>query len=117
MCFKYIRDRAKGTSSSIYLTDPSALRRDIAQIFENAIKFNLPKHKVHKEASRLGIVCQAVLDSVWTRLELNASRTIDENNFRELLRYQRRFRLAESLREQGMKMLREDKKEGKEKTY
>jgi hypothetical protein len=72
MCFKYIRERAKGISSSLYLTDPAALRREIALIFENAMKFNLPKHKVHKEASRLGQVCSAVLDSVWTRLELNA---------------------------------------------
>lgn len=54
MCFKYIRERAKGTQGSHYLTDPGGLRKDIALIFDNAMKFNLPKHKVHKEAYRLG---------------------------------------------------------------
>jgi hypothetical protein len=83
MCFAYIRDRAK---TSYYLKDPMALRKDISLIFDNAMKFNLPKHKVHKEASRLGEVCQAVLDTVWSRLESNSLRTIDEDSFRDYLR-------------------------------
>jgi alpha-D-ribose 1-methylphosphonate 5-triphosphate diphosphatase PhnM len=58
-----------------YLTDPASMRKDISLIFENAMKFNLPKHKVHKEASRLGEVCSAVLDTIWSRLEQNAART------------------------------------------
>ena len=101
MCFKYVKDRAKGTSTSHYLTEPSFLRRDISLIFDNAMKFNLPKHKVHKEASRLGLVCTAVLDSIWTRLELNALRTQDENKFREWLRLQRRENLRKTLIECG----------------
>jgi hypothetical protein len=70
------------------------------------MKFNLPKHKVHKEASRLGLVCSAVLDSVWTRLELNAQRTLDENRYRTWLRDKRHIKLKASLEEKGLKILR-----------
>ena len=62
------------------------MRRDISLIFENAMKFNLPKHKVHKEAARLGEVCTAVIDSVWSRLDRNAIRTKDENRHKDWLR-------------------------------
>ena len=51
MCFEYVKQKAK---SNMYLRDPSALRRDIALIFDNAMKYNQPKHKAHKEAKRLG---------------------------------------------------------------
>jgi hypothetical protein len=66
MCFAYIKDKSKISGVNPYLIDPSSLRRDISLIFENAMKFNLPKHKVHKEAARLNEVCQAVLSSVWS---------------------------------------------------
>ena len=50
------------------------------------MKFNLPKHKVHKEAARLGEVCTAVIDSVWSRLDRNSVRTKDENRHKDWLR-------------------------------
>lgn len=82
------------------------MRKDISLIFENAMKFNLPKHKVHKEASRLGEVCTAVLDSIWSRLEQNAARTLDENKHKEWLRMVRVQNLEQSLLAQGHKLLR-----------
>ena len=82
------------------------MRKDISLIFENAMKFNLPKHKVHKEASRLGEVCTAVLDSIWSRLEQNAARTLDENKHKEWLRMVRVQNLEQSLLAQGQKLLR-----------
>lgn len=60
MCFTNVRERAKTT---LYLTEPSALRRDINLIFDNAMRFNLPKHRVHKDAKKLGTLCNAILDS------------------------------------------------------
>lgn len=70
MCFTYVRERAARIYlDNQYLIEPSTLRTDIALIFENAMKFNLPKHKVHREAARLGEVCSAVLDTIWSRLE------------------------------------------------
>ncbi len=82
------------------------MRKDISLIFENAMKFNLPKHKVHKEASRLGEVCTAVLDSIWSRLEQNAARTLDENKHKEWLRMVRVQNLEQSLLTQGQRLLR-----------
>ena len=90
MCFQYIRQRAR---TPMYLTDALALRRDVALIFENATKFNLPKHKVHKEAKKLGLICAAIIDTVQTKLDLNASRTIDEQRHSEYLRRERRHKL------------------------
>lgn len=103
MCFQYIRERARTT---LYLTDALALRRDVALIFDNAMKFNLPKHKVHKEAKKLGLICAAIIDTVQTKLDLNASRTIDEQRHCEYLRRERRFKLMQDLQQKGSKLLR-----------
>ena len=101
MCFNYVRDKAKANGDNKYLTDPASMRKDISLIFENAMKFNLPKHKVHKEASRLGEVCSAVLDTIWSRLEQNAARTLDENKHKEWLRQLRVQRLEQTLQAAG----------------
>jgi hypothetical protein len=60
MCFHNLRERAR---TKYYLEDAGALRRDVLLIFENATKFNLPKHKVHKDAARLMVLCGEILDS------------------------------------------------------
>ena len=75
MCFAYVKKRA---IEGLYLTDPPALRRDIALIFENAMKFNQPKHKIHKEAEKMGRECAEVISTIVGRLEINAQRTLDE---------------------------------------
>lgn len=103
MCFAYVRTRAK---SGMYLSDPQALRRDIALIFENAIKFNLPKHKVHKEAKKLGQICNAMIDSIQSKLELNAARTLDESTHRQWMKLLKKIDLFKNLKEKGSKMLR-----------
>lgn len=103
MCFNEVRNRAK---TSLYINDPAALRRDISLIFDNAMKFNLPKHKVHKEAARLGEVCVAVMDSVWSSLVRNAARTKDELLHRDLKRVQRKKNLVLALQERGQRMIR-----------
>ena len=46
MCFNYIRQKI----STVYLRNPEQLRADCALVFNNAMLFNLPKTKVHKEA-------------------------------------------------------------------
>ena len=43
--------------------------------------FNLPKHKVHKEALKLNQVCMSVIQSVWNSLEKNKLRTLDEDTY------------------------------------
>ena len=105
MCFQYLRDRAR---TNLYLQDPSALRRDVNLIFENAMKFNLPKHKVHKEAQKLGAVCTAVVDSVQGRLEINARRSKEEDRLREWLRRERKRILKRELEQRGGKILRQN---------
>lgn len=80
--------------------------RDVSLIFENAMKFNLPKHKVHKEAQKLGAVCTAVIDSVQSRLIGNEKRTNDEQRYKEWLRRERKRSLKRELETKGGKMLR-----------
>lgn len=70
------------------------------------MKFNLPKHKVHKEAAKLGAVCSAVVDSVQSRLEANARRTDDEERHREWLRREKKRALIKEVEKRGGKMLR-----------
>jgi hypothetical protein len=103
MCFANVRERAK---TNTYLIEPSALRRDINLIFDNAMRFNLPKHRVHKDAKKLGALCNAILDSTQIRLDLNSSRTLDENKHKEWLRLQRQVELYQDLKTKGFRMLR-----------
>jgi hypothetical protein len=54
MCFKYVKQQIY----KLYLRNPEQLQADIALIFSNAKLFNLPKHKVHKDAIKLDMVSQ-----------------------------------------------------------
>ena len=75
MCFANVKKRA---ADGLYLHDVNGIRRDISLIFENALKYNLPKSKVHKEAEKLGRDCSDILDTVWGTLEVYGLRTKDE---------------------------------------
>jgi len=75
MCFKYIKQKITTT----YLRNPEQLRSDCALIFANAVTFNLPKTKVHKEAQRLNEICSQIIQSIWSTLERNKLRTLDED--------------------------------------
>ena len=45
--------------------------------------FNLPKHKVHKEAIKMSEICQNLLQSVWSILEKNKNKTVDEDTYQQ----------------------------------
>ncbi len=78
MCFKYIKQRL-----SNFLRNPEQLKADIALIFSNATLYNLPKHKVHKEALRLNEVCTNIINSIWPTLEKNKLKTLDEDAYQQ----------------------------------
>ena len=41
--------------------------------------FNLPKHRVHKEAARLKEVCESMISKIQNVLEKNKNKTLDED--------------------------------------
>jgi len=55
------------------------MRSDVNLIFSNAMIFNIPKHKVHKEAAKLKEICENMMQRVQNALEKNKNKTIDED--------------------------------------
>jgi hypothetical protein len=50
MCFKFIEDDIK---RNIYLEEPQYFLNDLKLIFENATSYNMPNHRIHKDADML----------------------------------------------------------------
>ena len=75
MCFKYIREKV-----SDYVRSPELLKSDVNLIFQNAITFNQPKHKVHKDAIKMKDVCNSILSRYWNVIEKNKLRCLDEDS-------------------------------------